>query len=119
MIDAAAWSAAADVLLGLPTAVLGALTVALVIVSPLLRRRVIFGVARVTVPGEKIQELPAQGVVALLPAAAPLVTLFLGESLPGQPFVIGVIWPDLDVGIGDDRPVISDSGVGYQEVAAG
>src|SRR5215469_5564874 len=77
----------------------------------------ILGPPSVAVAGDEVEELPAQRLVTLLPASAALVKLLLRQRIGGEPLVIDVVGPDLDVCIADQAAAVAGHGLGDQEVA--
>ena len=74
-----------------------------------------YGTVKAVQPRE-LQELLAQRLVIPAPPVAPLLVLFRGQRLLGQPGVIRVLGPDLHVHVGKNPPVVSDGGLRDPEV---
>ncbi len=75
----------------------------------------------VTYPGPRfspeVKELPAQRLVPLLPAPAPLVKLLLRQRVGGEPLVFDVVGPDLHVCVAHQPAAVAGHGLGDQKVA--
>ena len=55
-----------------------------------------------------LEEFPPECLVVLPPAITALLDFFRGQRLGGQPGIVGVLRPDLNVDVAEDPPVVGD-----------
>ena len=64
-----------------------------------------------------LEELLPERLVVLPPPVAALLGLLRGQRLRGQPGIVGVLRPDLDVDVAEDPAVLTDRALRYPQVS--